>query len=76
MYKHPRFGRIFSISGLVLFSSLLILNMIAFPFPPDSMGLIDIGPLTGLWGIAVSIQGLRSLKWMDKDNPIVVDISN
>ncbi|MFC2107274.1 hypothetical protein ACFLRY_02945 [Bacteroidota bacterium] len=76
MFKHPRFGKIFSISGFVLFSSFLILNMIAFPFPPGSIGLIDIGPLTGIWGIIVSIQSLRSLKWMEEGNPVTHGASN
>ena len=66
MYNHPRFGKIFSISGIGLFSSLLVLNLITFPHPPASKGLFDVGPITGLWGLAVIIQSLRSIKWMDQ----------
>ena len=66
MFNHPRFGKIFSISGIVLFSALLFLNLFTFPHPPASKGLFDVGPITGLWGLIVIIQTLRSIKWMDE----------
>jgi hypothetical protein len=66
MFNHPRFGKIFSISGIVLFASLLFLNLFTFPYPPASKGLFDVGPITGLWGLIVVIQSLRSIKWMDQ----------
>jgi len=68
MFNHPRFGKIFSISGFVLFSSLLFFNLFTFPHPPASKGLFDIGPITGLWALVVIIQSLRSIKWMDQEN--------
>jgi hypothetical protein len=67
MFNHPRFGKIFSISGIILFSSLLILNLFTFPHPPASVGLFDVGPITGLWALVVIIQSLRSIKWMDQE---------
>jgi len=67
MFRHPRFGKIFSISGILLFSALLILNLYTFPKPPAESGLVDLGPLTGLWALAVNIQALRSVKWMSLD---------
>ena len=67
MFNHPRFGKIFSISGIVLFASLLFLNLFTFPHPPASKGLFDVGPITGLWGLIVIIQTLRSIKWMDEE---------
>ena len=67
MFNHPRFGKIFSISGIVLFSALLFLNLFTFPHPPASKGLFDVGPITGLWGLIVIIQTLRSIKWMDEE---------
>ena len=67
MFNHPRFGKIFSISGIVLFASLLFLNLFTFPHPPASKGLLDVGPITGLWGLIVIIQTLRSVKWMDEE---------
>jgi len=66
MYNHPRFGIAFSISGITLFSGLLILNMTTFPHPPGEAGLFDMGPFTGLWALAVIVQSLRSVNWMDE----------
>jgi hypothetical protein len=68
MFRHPRFGKIFSISGIILFSSVLILNLITFPHPPANKGLFDVGPFTGLWALVVIVQSLRSIKWMDQEN--------
>ena len=68
MFNHPRFGKILSISGLILFSSLLFFNLFTFPHPPTSKGFFDIGPITGLWALVVIIQSLRSIKWMDQEN--------
>ncbi len=65
MFRHPRFGKIFGVSGVLIFSLLLLFNLYSFPHPPASNGLIDLGPITGLWSLAVIIQSLRSLKWMD-----------
>jgi len=66
MFRHPRFGKIFSISGVLIFTVMLTFNLYSFPHPPASNGLIDLGPVSGLWGLIVLIQCLRSLKWMDK----------
>ena len=67
MYKHPRFGKLFSISGVVLFLLLLSFNMYTFPHPPAENGLIDLGPFSGIWALAVNIQAFRSVKWMDEE---------
>lgn len=34
-----------------------------FPTPPASSGSIDLGPLSGLWYTAVTVQVIRSLGW-------------
>ena len=70
MFKHPRFGKIFSIVGVLVILPMLALNLYTFPVPPADAGLFDLGPLSGLWGLAVLIQCLRSIKWMDKE-PII-----
>jgi len=67
MFNHPRFGKLFSISAIILFSSGLFFNLFTFPHPPASKGLFDIGPITGIWALVVIIQSLRSLKWMDQE---------
>jgi len=63
MLQHPRFGRVFALSGLVIGVGLLGLNFYAFPAPPESAGLIDLGPAAGLWYFVVTIQMWRSLPW-------------
>jgi hypothetical protein len=66
MFRHPRFGKIFAISGLLIAAFLLGLNIYSFPVPPDEAGLVDLGPLLGLWYAAVAIRTLLSLDWLDK----------
>jgi hypothetical protein len=66
MFKHPRFGKAFTISGLFISTILLGLNIYSFPVPPDEAGLIDLGPLLGLWYTAVAIRTLLSLNWLDE----------
>ncbi|MCK4894672.1 MAG: hypothetical protein KAT07_11920 [Calditrichia bacterium] len=66
MFKHPRFGKIFAIAGLIIATFLLGLNIYSFPVPPDEAGLIDLGPLLGLWYAAVAIRTLLSLDWLDE----------
>jgi hypothetical protein len=63
MLRHPRFGKLFAATGLVIAVVLFALNMYTFPNPPDTRGLIDAGPLVGAWYLAVSIQTLRSIPW-------------
>jgi len=64
MFRHPRFGKMFALSGLIIATSLLGLNVYSFPVPPDEAGLIDLGPLLGLWYAAVAIRTLLSLDWL------------
>jgi hypothetical protein len=63
MSRHPRFGRVFTISGLAIAAGLIVLNFYTFPASPASAGLIDPGPAIGLWYLAVTIQMSRSLAW-------------
>jgi hypothetical protein len=65
MLNHPRFGKIFGFTGMIVSGAGLILNLITFPLNPGEQGLIDAGPFFGLWFTVVTIQVLRSLKWMD-----------
>ncbi len=63
MWGHPRFGRGFAVSGLLIAVVMLAFNIYTFPEPPAESGLIDLGPLVGLWYLAVTIQTWRSLGW-------------
>lgn len=59
MLADPRFGRRFALPGIVVAAALYVLNFASFPTPPADAGLVDLGPLVGLWYAAVSVQALR-----------------
>jgi hypothetical protein len=43
--------------------ALLALNLAAFPENPGDAGLIDVGPLVGLWYLGVTVCMAQSLHW-------------
>lgn len=51
IWEHPKFGRWWSLPLAVLAIALLVLNMLTFPYPPDSQGVLDVGPLIGIFMI-------------------------
>jgi hypothetical protein len=59
MLADPRFGRRFAVPGIAVAAGLYVLNFATFPTPPAAEGLVDLGPLVGLWYAAVSLQALR-----------------
>jgi hypothetical protein len=63
MLAHPRFRWPFALPGLAIGGLLIVLNLMTFPEPPDTAGLVDAGPLLGLWYLLVTVQLLRSLPW-------------
>lgn len=63
MWRQPRFGWGFAVSGLALALAELLLNLYTFPIPPAEAGLFDIGPFVGLWYLAATVQMWRSLDW-------------
>ena len=65
-FYHPKLGKIFSILGIVISLIMIITNILSFPIPPDSAGLIDFGPFVGLWYFAITIKILLSFKWVEK----------
>jgi hypothetical protein len=60
MYRERDFGRFLGGFGLVSAAALLAFNLATFPYPPAQSGLVDLGPLTGLWWILVIIQIKRT----------------
>ena len=66
MMKHPRFGKIFGFLGFLVGHFLLVFNLAAFPTPPGDAGLIDLGPVLGLWYLAATVLVIRSWKWLDQ----------
>jgi hypothetical protein len=65
MYNHPMFGKIISLSGIIISVLLIGFNIITFPTPPAEAGSFDLGPVLGLWGLAVTINILVKYKWID-----------
>lgn len=63
MWQHPRFGRLFAISGSVLAIVFIVLNLTAFPEPPEHSGSIDLGPVIGLWYVIVTVRLAMSGRW-------------
>jgi hypothetical protein len=55
---HPRFRPLMAGSGILVGMVLLILNIATFPTPPASAGLIDVGPIVGLWYTALLVRVL------------------
>jgi hypothetical protein len=63
MLRHPRLGRAVGGAGALVALGLLVLNLATFPVPPGNAGLIDLGPVIGLWYLIVTVMVLRSLPW-------------
>ena len=64
MTRHSRLGKGLAFSGMILVAALLILNLTTFPTPPGEAGLIDLGPLLGVWYLLVTIRIGLSLSWV------------
>jgi hypothetical protein len=56
LFHHPRFGKIWGISGILISCALLVLNFLSFPEPPAEAGSVDLGPLTALWMFALYVR--------------------
>lgn len=56
MFGRRGLGTWFAVPGLLVGGLLLILNIATFPKPPDTTGLVDVGPLVGLWYLVVYVR--------------------
>jgi hypothetical protein len=56
MFGRRGLGAWFAVPGVLIGSTLLILNIATFPNPPDTAGLVDVGPLVGLWYVVVYVR--------------------
>jgi len=63
MLKHPKLGVIIGVTGMILGSLLLIINLYHFPHPPSSVGSFDVGPLTAVWFLIVFILMIMNTEW-------------
>jgi hypothetical protein len=59
MYRHRDFGRSIGAFGVLSAAGLLFLNLATFPHPPAERGLVDLGPVTGVWWVVVILQFIR-----------------
>ena len=53
MFGRRGLGAWLAVPGLLIGGLLLILNIATFPMPPANAGLVDVGPLIGLWYLVV-----------------------
>lgn len=60
MLRDPSFGRVVGGVGILSAAGLLILNLWTFPRPPAEAGLLDLGPVTGVWWLAVIVLWMRA----------------
>lgn len=60
MYRERSFGRLVGVLGVISAAALLVFNLATFPYAPAESGLVDLGPLTGLWWLLVIIQVKRA----------------
>jgi len=49
LWRHPKFGKPFSIAAVLLVSPHFVMKLITVPKPPASAGLFDPGPLSSRW---------------------------
>jgi hypothetical protein len=56
MFGRRGLGAGLAVPGLLIGSLLLIFNIATFPKPPDTAGLVDFGPLVGLWYLVVYVR--------------------
>ena len=62
MFGRRGLGAWLGVPGLLIGSLLLIFNIATFPKPPDTAGLVDFGPLVGLWYLVVYVRlGVSSI---------------
>ena len=63
IFHHPKLGKIFSITGILISLLMIVTNIISFPIPPAA-NYFDFGPFIGLWYFAITIKIMFSKKWV------------
>ncbi len=58
LWRHPRFGLVLGVPGVLLGALLLVLNIGTFPTPPAEAGWFDIGPFVALWYLVLVVRVL------------------
>jgi hypothetical protein len=63
MFRRRGLGAWLGLPGVLIGGLLLIYNIATFPKPPDTAGLMDFGPLLGLWYLVIYVRlGASSLR--------------
>lgn len=66
MWSHPKFGKLFALTGFVAGGLHFGMKLYTFPEPPAEAALFDAGPLVSVWFAIVTIQIIRHISWMDE----------
>ena len=62
MFRRRGLGAWLAVPGLLIGGLFLIFNIATFPKPPDTAGLVDFGPLVGVWYLVVYVRlGISSV---------------
>lgn len=56
MFRRRGMGAWLAVPGLLISGPFLIFNIVTFPEPPDVAGLVDLGPVVGLWYLVVFVR--------------------
>lgn len=62
--RHPRLGWLYAVPGVAIAITLVVMNLLTFPFPPAGSGSVDVGPLVGAWYVAMATRAGVSLAWV------------
>ena len=54
--RRKGFGTIWGIASLVFGIAIVVLNAATFPYPPADRGLFDLGPVIGVFMLAMSVR--------------------
>jgi hypothetical protein len=54
MRPHSKLGWKWGLPAVLFGAALIVLNAITFPWPPDTRGLLDIGPFIGFYIMALA----------------------
>jgi hypothetical protein len=60
VFLHSNLFRWFAVPGAAIALLLLGLNVASFPEPPADAGLVDVGPLVGMWYLAVTLRAITA----------------